>query len=198
MRIVLDLPKNCKDDRDLVYSQPVSPVISILHYYRAFITSNIDSLFTGKKSILYSGFIQASHYIYSSHILRPYLVVAISHAFCFWWYWQCEERVKDSVEYPLTGICLLFLMIELGWSVLKRRPRRWSTAPVSPYGGHLLSTGLVTVGVNLDQLPEVLFANLLHHEVPLFSFLSILNSLEGGHCAQPHLRMYVPPPWRLK
>ena len=70
------------------------------------------------------------------------------------------------------GVSDVFLMIELGLSVLKRSLQRWSTAPATPYWGHLLSTGLVAVGVSLDQLPEVLFANFLHYTVPPFpSFL---------------------------
>ena len=75
MRIVLDLPKNCKDDRDLVYSQPVSPVISILHYYRAFITSNIDALFTGKSPY----FIQV---LFRHHIT---FIHHISSGRTWWW-----------------------------------------------------------------------------------------------------------------
>ena len=90
---------------------------------------------------------------------------------------------RISVNWDLSDVLLL---IELGLSVLRRSPQRRSTAPVPPYRGHILSTGLVTV-VNFDQLTEVLFVKFLHCNF-LFSFLSILNSLEGRHCAHPTLK----------
>ena len=85
------------------------------------------------------------------------------------------------------GLSDVLLLIELGLSALRRSPQRWSTAPVLPHRGHILSTGLVTADVNSDQLTEVTFVKFLHCKF-LLSFLSILNSLEGSHCAHPTLK----------
>ena len=54
MRTVVGLPKNCKDNTEIPYtSHPVSPVINILNYYRAFVTANTDTVLLTKVHTLF-------------------------------------------------------------------------------------------------------------------------------------------------
>lgn len=91
----------------------------------------------------------------------------------------------------------VILMIKLRlW--FEEEDNRGNVIFITSYQGYLLSTRLMTVGIDLDRLAEVVLVR-FRYCIVTFSFLPVLYSLEGSHCAQLHLKSsYVPSSFRAE
>ena len=92
---------------------------------------------------------------------------------CFWWPWHFRGRlIRYMEECPLMGLCITFFSwLDWGYGFCGRRSQ-WSRAIfITLYHGHILSTWLTTVDVDLDHPTEVVFVRFLHHKcscTPIF------------------------------
>ena len=94
--------------------------------------------------------------------------------------------ISDTVEGTSVGICLVmfFLCLGCGSEFLRGRSQGWSVEFITSYQAYMLSRWFMTRGADLDQPADSMFAGFSADKV-LFTCLSTLSSLEGGHYAWP-------------
>ena len=96
----------------------------------------------------------------------------------------------DFEECPSLGICLMFFS-GLGWGYgfLRGRPQRCSPLLITAYPDACRqSTRLVTIGVGLDAVAEVVSVRFLHSALLFFSLHTVLCGRTLLCTASPHLR----------
>ena len=118
---------------------------------------------------------------------------------CCWWPWRFwGVLIRGTVEDASVGICLVmfFLCLGCGSEFLRGRSQRWSVEFITSYQAYMLPRWFMTHGADLDQRLMQCLSGFSADKV-LFTCLSTLSSLEGGHYAQPTFRVgsNAPPPW---
>lgn len=104
---------------------------------------------------------------------------------CCWWPWRFwGVLIRSTVEDASVGICLVmfFLCLGCGSEFLRGRSQRWSVEFITSYQAYMLPRWFMTHGADLDQrLMQCLLG--FSADKVLFTCLSTLASLEGGHYA---------------
>lgn len=110
---------------------------------------------------------RAPQCISSSHLLSLFLADSCSVFFVFPDLHIWQGTGQASAERPLhLGLADVFSWPDCGYG-FRRKPRRWRSFLTHHAGEHMLSTGPVPDGADLDHLARVLFARFLHHQETL-------------------------------
>lgn len=100
------------------------------------------------------------------------------------------------IMFPLLGL-IKCSPARLGIWVLGGRPQRENVILTTSYQGHVLSTWLITVDVDLGHLDEVMSVRSFHAKVPFFLFFPYCMLWKKVTICSPHLRdrELCPTPW---
>ena len=94
--------------------------------------------------------------------------------------------MRYFIEHPTVEICLSFLMVRLGFGVLKEN--RKGKVPFLPHGvrAHMAHTVIKAVIADVDpcQMAEIVYVRLCHHTLFFFFFFSFAPAAYGNSQAR--------------